>query len=389
MEQRPCRLYLERISSLVIAQCLFLSASAIVLTFAGLVGAILAPRTTIATLPIAAMIIGTALTALIMPALMQRHGRKKTFLLGSLAGSIGAALAASAIYRSSFWGLCIGMTLFGAYQATAQHYRFAAADGLSKKKQAKAVSLVLLGGLAAAFIGPLIAKQTQALHSKAYLGSFVAVSLLATLSFLVVAWPNYVDSARSNKNKKPITLTSNQKLAIGYCAVGYAIMMLIMTTAPLAIVGCGYSSSRAASVIQWHLVAMFAPSLVAGRLAEKWGSNQLAVVGVVMSMLGAVVALMGDHSYMFTVALILSGLGWNAMYVGGTSLLTQNTLGENSSHVQGQCELLTFAFVFVAALMSGWIYEWLGWSQINQMVLLFLFVFLILVLIYKNKNQNS
>lgn len=373
-------------TSVVLActQFLYLSASSVGMAFSGLVGATLATNRALATLPLSMITIATAITTLFASRFMTRFGRVSGFVLGSVFGIIGGLLSTAAILHSTFTLFCLGAAMLGVYQAFAQHYRYAAADNASGSFKSKAISYVLLGGLVAAFLGPMIAKQMQgAIETHAFAGSYIGVAILATLSI-----PLLMSLRIDRKEKQSSTASESRPVAellmegetrrgIASCAAGYGVMMFVMTATPLAFVGCGFSSVGAASLIQWHLVAMFAPSLVSGKLVARFSASRIALLGILLQLAGSLAAAAGTTPAFFYAALVLSGIGWNFMYVGGTLMLTHGRNPVERAKVQGLNEFIVFGVVALCSAMAGWVYQTFGWETLNHIGIGALIVFIV------------
>lgn len=365
------------VALLVVCQALYLCASAIGLTLTGLVGAMLAPSHSLATLPFALVTVATASSTISISLAMARWGRKPLFLLGTLAGVMGGLIAALAIVQSSFLWFCIANLFLGVFQACAQYYRFAASEAASVDYRPKATSLVIAGGVVAALAGPTLAAWARdAVAPHTFAGSYLSVVALCVASAFVLARLKLpaMSSGPAQTNSLPLrALVRNPTFvaAVSNSTMGYATMMFVMTATPLAVLGCGLSVGDAASVIQWHLLAMFAPGFFTGRLIERWGVYPLLLAGGALYALGGVVALSGTSLPQFGVALALYGLAWNFSFVGGTNLLMQgfaNRSPAERARAQAANEFLTFAAVAIGSLLAGVLFNASGWKVVNGLV---------------------
>ena len=365
---------------LAMCQALYLSASSIQVALSGLVGAMLAPDRLLATLPFSLITVMTASTTIPASFLMARLGRRAGFVLGALIGGSGGAISTIAIFRQSFVAFCIGNTLMGCFQAVAQYYRFAAADAAEPAFKSRAVSWVMAGGVAAALLGPGIAGFSKDLFAPAgFAGSYLAISVLAALSILLLGFlaiPAPATHAGAGGGR-PLAAIARQPAFIAAVAngvLGYATMVFVMSATPLAAVACGLTSNDAIGIIRMHLIGMFAPSFVTGGLIARFGVTRILLTGAGMLLASAIVGLSGITIYHFWAALALLGVGWNFVYVGGTTLLTAAYQPEERAKTQAANEFLTFGVVALASFASGGVFAGAGWDAVNYTVLPLLLV---------------
>jgi len=361
---------------LAICQACYLSASSIGVASSGLVGTELTPSLLLATLPYS--LIATTNAAVTVPAsfLMAMVGRRAGFVLGALIGGLGGAVSAWAIFERSFLLFCLGNALWGCFQATAQYYRFAAADAAAPAFRSRAVSYVLAGGVAAAVIGPEIAARSKDLFAPVlFAGSFLAISVLAvctilTLAFLDIPVPSRAERAQAGG--RPFGEIARQPIFVAAVAngiIGYAIMSFVMTASPIAAVGCGLTPGDAAGIIRFHLIGMFAPAFFTGALIARYGTTRIALTGTVLLLLCGIVALSGTSKPHFWVALALLGFGWNFMFVAGTTMLTQAYRPEERAKVQGLNEFLIAGSAALGSFASAGVYGGFGWDGLNLAVM--------------------
>lgn len=357
---------------LAICQACFLSASSIGVASSGLVGTELAPAPVLATLPYS--LIATTNACVTVPAsfLMARIGRRAGFVLGALIGGLGGAISAWAIFRQSFPLFCLGNALWGCFQATAQYYRFAAADAAAPAFRSRAVSYVLAGGVGAAVIGPEIAARSRDLLAPVvFAGSFLAISVLAACTILTLAFLDIPTPGRAERAKaggRPFSEIARQPIFVAAVAngvIGYAIMSFVMTASPIAAVGCGLTPSDAAGIIRFHLIGMFAPAFFTGMLISRYGTVRIALTGTALLVLCGIVALSGTSKPHFWVALALLGFCWNFMFVAGTTLLTQAYRPEERAKVQGLNEFLIAGSAALGSFASAGVYAGFGWNGLN------------------------
>src|SRR5712692_2279565 len=356
---------------LALCQALYLSASSIQVALSGLVGAMLAPDKLLATLPFSLITVMTASTTIPASFVMARLGRRAGFVLGALLGGTGGAISTFAIFHQSFIAFCVGNALMGCFQAVAQYYRFAAADAAEPAFKSRAVSWVMAGGVAAALLGPGIAGFSKDLFAPiTFAGSYLAIVVLAALSILLLSRlsiPRPAAPAPGQGGRKLAVIARQPAFiaAVANGVLGYATMVFVMSATPLAAVACGHSSDDAIGIIRMHLLGMFAPSFVTGSLIARFGVTRILLAGAGMLLASAVAALSGLALYNFWAALALLGVGWNFLYVGGTTLLTSAYRPEERAKTQAANEFLTFGVVAVASFASGGVMARIGWSAIN------------------------
>lgn len=363
---------------LAAAQALFQSISVLIMTIGGLAGYMLAADKALATLPISAMTIGTAVTTIPASLLMARIGRRGGFIIGTLLGAIGGALSVLGLLLGSFWLFCLAHIVMGGYQGFAQFYRFAAADAASPEFRSRAISLVLAGGVFAAFAGPALANLTGGLALSgpfvAAYGGIILVTLGATLilSFIRVP-PPPVQGA--DEPARPLAMIARQPvfiMALGGAAVGYGVMIMAMTATPLAMVGHHHDLGATASVIRWHTLGMFVPSFFTGSLITRFGAPRIMLVGAALLAGHVIIALSGVDFLHFASALVLLGVGWNFSYIGGTALLTEAYRPSEKAKVQAANDFLILGVVVASSFASGELLHHLGWFGVNLTVLPFL-----------------
>jgi MFS family permease len=345
--------------------------SSIVVTFSGLVGAELSPTTSLATLPMTVMLLAMGASTVPASFFIARLGPRGAFGLTGLVGTAGAALAALGIWTASFIAFCIGCGLMGIYQASAQYYRYAAADAVDPENKASAVSMVLAGGIGGAVLGPLISLWAQkSIAFPPFIGPFVAFALIIFISSIMLfrlqgmpASPR--PSAPSAKRSISVLLGDRTyRRAVFMAAGAYAVMSYVMTATPLAIVACGYGSGTAATGIQWHLVAMFAPSFMTGFLQRRYGLRFVSSAGC-----AALLASLGTFAVQqditnFIVGLVLLGTGWNLLYFAGTMLVIGAVRSEDRPTAQAMTELAAMSSAAVVSGLAGAVFTQAGWRSL-------------------------
>jgi MFS family permease len=390
----------EKRNVLILAstQALFQTVSVMVITLSGIVGWMLAANKSLATLPIALMLVAAAVTMIPASLFMQRYGRKAGFLLGALLGGVAGLLAAVAIWMESFPLFVAANMLMGSYQAFAQYYRFAAAEAASADFRSRAISWVIAGGVIAAVAGPNLVRYTQNIgtvpSALTYLSmvvlSILAILLLSRLALPAASASDAQGTARALPAilKQPIFLT-----ALAASAIGSAVMLLVMTATPLAMQICGLPLSSATTVIQWHVLGMFAPSFFTGNLIRRFGVLTIMASGVALLLGHVAIALSGIEYLHFLSGLILLGLGWNFLFVGGTTLLTEAYRPSERAKVQAAHDFLMAIAVSIATFSSGSLLSIFGWRAVNLAVLPMLAIALLMILVLgvqqKRARQNS
>lgn len=381
----------RNVALLSTTQALLNTNNTILITVNGLAGFALADDKSMATLPVTAYVIGAALTTLPMSNLMRRVGRVNGFSIGTLIGIFGALVCTMAIYSQNFWMLCLGTLIMGAYNASAQYYRFAAADVATPDFKATAISLVLAGGVVGGILGPQTSKVTKDLFAAEYMGNYlvlVAFCLLAIILQRMMQIPRLSESEQKEQGR-PIAEIARQRtfvVALMSGMVGYGVMNLLMTATPLAMRACSHPFAEAAFVIQWHVVAMYSPSFVTGNLIKRFGVRTIMFTGVLLELCCVAVALSGIEVMHFWAALVLVGIGWNFMYVGGTTLLTETHTPAEKAKVQGVNDTAIFITMAVSSASSGWLFNARGWELMNYGAIPFLVVTGLAIMFYRDRK---
>ncbi|PSM17040.1 MFS transporter [Nitratireductor sp. StC3] len=360
------------------------AAAPVSISIGGLAGHyLLGADKSLATAPVTAYTVGVALGALPLAWLVRRFGQRNGFLSGTLATASGGALATFALFRGDFWLFSLGLLIIGIGGASVQQYRFAAADNAPAQFKARAISTVLAGGVVMAIVGPQVVIFTRNLFAPVmFAGSFAAVIGLAALGAVILSFLRLHDrqavaSAKMDAPVRPLgTIFSQPRFIVALvCAVGsYALMTFVMTGAPLAMVGCGFSPDEAALGISWHVMAMFAPSFFTGRLIARFGKEAIVATGLILLVGCAVVALSGIALWQFWSALILLGVGWNFGFIGATAMVSETYTDAEKGKVQGVHDFLLFGSVAFASLMSGQVYNAWGWDMLNWIIFPVVFV---------------
>ena len=369
---------------LVLAQAVLGAQMPILFTVGGLAGQSLASNICFATLPISLIVLGSMVTATPISAFMQKYGRRAGFVVGAMGGALGGAIGAYGLYVASFPIFLIGSFLTGIYMSAQGFYRFAAADTASESFRPKAISYVMAGGLAAAVIGPQLVKATATSFVVPFLGTYIAVIALNVVGsvlfwFLDIPKPEAPSQdAPRGRTRWELLTTPRIAVAIVCGMVTYALMNLVMTSTPLAVVGCGYTAGNAADIVTAHVLAMFAPSFFTGHLIVRFGVEKIVATGLIILAAAGAVALQGVLLENFFLALILLGLGWNFGFIGATTMLTSAHEPHERGRVQGMNDVLVFGGVTIASLASGGLLNCSGgspvegWSAVNMAMAPFL-----------------
>jgi len=364
----------RNVSLLAACQAMLFTNNATLIAINGLAGLALAPSALLATLPVTCWVLGGALGTMPASLHMKRVGRQAGLTAGTLWGIIGALLCSIAIGAQSFWLLCFGALVFGVYNAYGQYYRFAAADVAHAEFKATAISLVLAGGLVGGILGPTTSRFTVDLVGPKFLGAYLAliVFALATvvlLRFLRVPVPSVAEQQAQGRSLAEIAAQPKFMVAVASGAIGYGVMNFLMTSTPIAMGVCGHPYSDAAFVISSHVVAMFAPSFVTGYLVRRLGVLPVMGAGVLLNLVAILVALSGIGVPHFWVSLVALGMGWNFLYIGGTTLLTETYRPEEKAKAQGANDFSIFAMMAISSFTSGSIITTAGWEAVNYSAL--------------------
>ena len=378
------RLARRNVLVLVAAQGILGAQMPMIFTIAGLAGQSLATNPCWATLPISATVVGSMLSATPLSALMQRHGRRVGFVVGSLGGMLGAAIGALGLYLASFPLFVLGGLFTGMYMSAQGFYRFAAADTASEAFRPKAISWVMAGGLFSAIIGPQLVKVTADAFVYPFLGTYLAVIALNGLGMFLfgaldIPRPKApVAGAPSGRSRLELLQSPAIAVAVICATVSYALMNLVMTSSPLAVVGCGFQTGDAANVVTAHVLAMYAPSFFTGHVIARFGADKVVAMGLAILAGSGAVALTGVELEQFFIALILLGIGWNFGFVGATTMLASSYAPHERGRMQGLNDLIVFGGVTMASFSSGGLMNCSGgspqqgWELVNLAMVPFL-----------------
>jgi len=364
----------RNVGLLAACQALLLTNNATLIAINGLAGLALAPRAALATLPVTCWVVGGAIATMPASLHMRRVGRQAGLTAGTLWGIVGALICAGAVWVQGFWLLCFGTLVFGVYNAYGQYYRFAAADAAGPDFKSTAISLVLAGGLVGGILGPTTSRFTIDLLQPRFTGAYLALIgfALATMVLLrFVRIPPLSARVQAETGRPLGQIVAQPKFIVAALAgaIGYGVMNFLMTSTPIAMGVCGHPYTDAAFVISSHVVAMFAPSFLTGGLIRRLGVLQVMFAGALLNFAAIGVALSGIAVSRFWVSLVLLGVGWNFLYIGGTTLLTQTYRPEEMAKAQGANDQTIFLMMAVSSFTSGVTVTAAGWERVNLFAL--------------------
>jgi MFS family permease len=360
----------RNVGLLAACQALLFTNNSTLIAINGLAGLALAPYTALATLPVTCWILGGAIGTMPASLHMKRVGRQRGLTSGTFWGVVGALICAGAIWLQSFWLLCFGTLVWGVYNAYGQYYRFAAADVAPADFKATAISLVLAGGLVGGILGPTGSRWTIDLLTPKFMGAYLALIGVALLTMLLLRFvriptPSAAEQAAAGRPLREIAAQPKFIVAVFAGAIGYGVMNFVMTSTPIAMQVCGHPYGDAAFVISSHVIGMFAPSFVTGPLIKRIGALPVMFGGVVFNFAAISVALSGIAVSHFWWALVLIGVGWNFLYLSGTTLLTETYRPEERAKAQGTNEQAIFIMMAISSLSSGMTVTTAGWERVN------------------------
>jgi MFS family permease len=360
----------RNVALLAACQAMLFTNNSTLIAINGLAGLALAPVASLATLPVTCWVLGGAVATVPASFHMKRVGRRRGLVTGTLFGIVGALVCAAAIWLQSFWLLCGGAIVFGVYNGFGQYYRFAAADVAKPDFRATAISLVLAGGLVGGILGPTTSRVTVDLLAPKFLGAYLALIAFALVTLALLAQvripaPSAAEQAARGRPMAAIAAQPKYVVAVLAAAIGYGVMNFLMTSTPIAMGVCGHPYSDAAFVISSHVVAMFAPSFFTGGLIKRFGVLPVLFAGVALNAVSIAIALSGISVAQFWWSLVALGVGWNFLYIGGTTLLTETYRPEERAKAQGANDFTIFAVMAISSLTSGMTVTSAGWEKVN------------------------
>ncbi len=354
---------------LTLAQALAGANSVVVYATGAIIGHMLAPNKTLATLPVSIFVVGMAACILPAGAIARRYGRRAAFLAGTGCGVLAGLLAAVAVVLGSFWLFCLATFFGGAYAAVVLSFRFAAADGVDPSRRARALSFVMGGGVVAGVVGPQLVTHTMYLWpAHMFAATFVAQAVVAALSALVLLGVHLpMPSAAEVAGGRPLGVIARQPLfitAVICGAVSYMLMNFLMTAAPLAMQMCGHSQESSNLGVQWHVIAMYAPSFFTGHLITRFGAGRVVTAGLLLTGLSVAVGLTGADIAHFWLTLILLGVGWNFGFIGASALVLECHRPEEKTRVQSLNDFIVFGTMAVGSFASGSLLAAYDWNTV-------------------------
>lgn len=384
------------VTVLALCQALTMTCSALVISITALVGQALAPAPGLSTLPLALQFLGLMATSPLASQFMKRFGRRAGFTLGSLIGIAAGGTGVAAILAGDYLLYCLAAVMTGAFLGHAMYYRFAAADAVPAAFRSRAISLVMAGGVLAAILGPQLANWSRHLFSAAsYAGGYLTIAVLCALALALIQLADLPRPSMEERRAggRPLSTILRQPallMAIFCGMVAYGGMNLVMSVTPPAMIGNAHGFAGAAFVIQWHVLAMFAPSFFTGHLIHRVGVRPILAIGACLMLACVAVNLTGTGMVQFAGALVLLGVGWNFLFVGATTLVTELHDDAEKAKVQATNDVLVFGTVAGTALASGYLFEVLGWTAVNLAIVVpLLAALLAILLVPKPKAEDA
>jgi MFS family permease len=356
---------------LTLCQALLLTNNVAFIAINGLVGLALAPYGWMATLPVTGYVVGGALSAMPVSRLQARVGRKRAFQIGLVVAMLSCAVCAIAVSTRSFWLLLAGTVAAGFYNANGALYRFAGPELVAPEHKERAISWVLAGGIAGAFIGPNLASTTRGWFEVPFTGAYVALIGVGALGLAVMSLIRFpahqppLPGAPAGRSAAELFRQPVFAVAVAAAALGYGVMNLLMSATPIAMQQCQHPFSSAALVLEWHVLGMFVPSFFTGHLIKRFGPLPVMGVGVALNLACVAIALSGVDLMQFLVALFALGVGWNFLFTGGTTLLTRAYTPEEKNRAQGLMDTAVFWTMAVSSFSSGALITTQGWTWLN------------------------
>lgn len=382
------------VTLLALCQGLLLTNTVILMAVNALTGYMLADNKMLATLPAMTYVIGSAVTAMPAAAFMKTHGRRRGFMTGSALAILGAVICAVAVMLKSFWGLCLGTFFIGCYNATGGFYRFAAADAVGGDNRARAISLVLVGGIVGGLVGPESSKLSKDWLAVTYAGTYLSLVAFALVAMALQSRLQLppIAAEQSSTPPRPLSEIARQPkfiVAVLAAALGYGVMNLLMVATPLAMNFCGHPFKEGVFVLEWHVVGMFLPGLITGDLIKKFGATKVIAAGALLNFLAIGIDLSGVTVAHFWFGLVVLGVGWNFMFIGGTALLTETYLPHEKTRVQGFNDMLIFATMAVSSSSAGVLVNARGWEIVNYTAIPFVTLALLATLWLTIGNKTA
>ncbi|WP_135385730.1 MFS transporter [Vibrio tasmaniensis] len=378
---------------LSLCQALLMTGNILLISVIGLIGKQIAPSVSMITLPVALQFLGLMAATIPASLISGKLGRKQGFSIGNVVGITGASLATYALSQQHFYLFCFATFLLGIGIGFGTLYRFAAIEVCDENARHRAISISMAGGVLAAVLGPNLAIMSQQWSADGlYIGAFasliglniLALALLQTIQFPKVSFNSQAPKADP---LSVIVKAPNFIGAVFAAMVAYAVMNILMTATPLAMIGCGFDFTKAAGVIEWHVLGMFVPAFFTGSLIEKFGSRMMILAGGVLFVVSIAINIHGVSIWHFRAALVVLGVGWNFMFIAATGLFSQSYQAQNKAKAQAFNEFVVFGCVTVTALLSGWLESTAGWQNLNLYVLPFVLAVILLFAFSARKSR--
>lgn len=370
-------------------QALYWSCSMISITLTSLVGLQLAPLNGLATLPLALLVLGNLLAVQPLSLFMQRQGRRTGLMLGAACGVLGGLLSALGVWLGDFVLLCLGALPIGVYQASAMYYRFAALEAVGEAQKGRATSYVISGGVCAALMAPSLSLWSRNALDTPFVGAYLMIAVLAAIGLLLMSRLRQGEAPHAPRTgwteARALLARPQVRAAVATTGIGHGLMVLVMNATPLAMSFCGLSLEASADVIRWHMLGMFLPAFVAGSLVDRLGSRRIALLGSLILLGSAAIALTGLQQSHFLASSFLLGVGWNLMLVAGTTLLGEGHSADERGQAQGLMELGNGLVAACASFTSGALISGIGWEAVNLGMLPLLAVALVMLLPVRRK----
>ena len=377
----------RNLTVLTLSQIFSFTAAPVTVFLSGIIGSQISPLKSLSTLPMSISVVGIAIGAIFASKLMSITGRKIGFIVASIGNTLVSILAAYSIFIQSFSIYCVANFFLGMGMAFTHQYRFAAAESVSKDKVPRAISIILLGGIVSAFIGPSVANFSKDLFSNhMYIGSYLslaALTFLPTIFFLFYKNTSKIELSFKYSGRSYLELVSQPRFlqAVISSAFGYAIMTFLMTGTPLSMhVIDGISLNKTSIVIQIHVACMFLPSLIAGNLVKKIGHSKMMYVGVSLYCLTVVISLFDQSFLNYMLALIFLGFGWNFLFISGTSLLVLTYKEEEKYRAQGFNDFVVYSVHALGSLSAGVLIVLTNWKIMNLICIPLIIVIILITL---------
>ncbi len=375
-----------------------MSAMTLILTATTLTGYILAEDKSMATIPVAALFIAMMLTSIPASLLMGRIGRKAGFMFSTLFGVSGSIIMTLSIIDGAFWLFTLGSALIGIYNGFGNYYRFAASETVEQDKRSRAISYVMAGGVVAAIIGPNLANISKDwIVSAPFAGSYAALIVIYGLSFMLLSLidtnvtPGTADKFVKGEGRPLLTIVRQPQFILALISgmFGYGIMTLVMTATPLSMQNHTHDFSDTTMIIQWHVLGMFAPSFITGHLIRRFGTYKILYAGVLLDIVCVATNLSGTTMTHYWIALVALGVGWNFLFIGATSLLTETYKPQEKVKTQALNDFMVFSTVAFASLSAGTLQHHFGWQAVNIGVMPLLAIILVTIIWVTNKERRS